>query len=177
MASLVDENVPKLKLFDFSLRLIVVPLSIASIWLTVTNKQDNTTYGKLEYSDIIGLKYMICISAVSAGYALFAATSTWVKSMVNRTWFFFVSDQVVTYLMVTSMAAVAEIMYLAYNGDKKVTWSEACSSYGKFCTKMKIALILHSLALFCSIILAVISAYRVFSTFEPPLPSKETEEH
>lgn len=82
------------------------------------------------------------------------------------------------YLMLTSGAAVLEILYLAYNGDQQVTWSEACSSYGKFCSKMKIALILHSLALGCFIILAAISAFRFFSMFDPPSVSsnKEVEE-
>ncbi|KAJ6983194.1 hypothetical protein NC653_026107 [Populus alba x Populus x berolinensis] len=89
---------------------------------------------------------------------------------------FFVSDQIVAYLMVTSGTAVLEILYLAYNGDREVSWSEACTSYGKFCYRMKLAVILHALALSCFIILAVISAYRAFSIFEPPLvPSKVVE--
>lgn len=85
-------------------------------------------------------------------------------------------EQIVAYLLVTSGAAVMEILYLAYNGDQEITWSEACSSYGKFCNKMKVALVLHALVLCCFIVLAVISAYRVFSLFEPPLSSKEVEE-
>lgn len=68
-----------------------------------------------------------------------------------------------------------EILYLAYNGDREVSWSEACSAYGKFCSRMKVALVLHALALCCFLVLAVISAYRVFSKFEPP-PYKEVEE-
>jgi uncharacterized protein (TIGR01569 family) len=85
--------------------------------------------------------------------------------------------QIVAYLMVTSGAAVLEILYLAYKGDKEVSWSEACSYYGRFCSRMKIALVLHALALCCFIVLAVISAFRTFSMFEPPsLPSKEVEE-
>lgn len=84
--------------------------------------------------------------------------------------------QVVAYLLVTSGAAVMEILYLAYKGDRIVTWSEACSSYGSFCSRLIVALVLHALALCCFFVLAVISAYRVFSMFEPPLPSKEAEE-
>lgn len=234
-------------------------------------------------------RYMVCISAICAGYAFVAAVSTWVRCLVTKVWLFFVSDQVlllnsliknlfkpwirfwernftlsrillflvsiefalsyfvpfffplsnhqvlalalvltlwlghtnflfqssildtwpwlllahycishslsgfnfffflilylgvflqiVAYLMVTSGSAVLEILYLAYNGDKEVTWSESCSSYGKFCHKMKLAVILHALALCCFIVLAVISAYRAFSTFEPPfVPSKEVED-
>uniref|UniRef100_A0A5B7B8F5 CASP-like protein n=1 Tax=Davidia involucrata TaxID=16924 RepID=A0A5B7B8F5_DAVIN len=173
----LDANVPTLKLLDCSLRLFVIPLSVASIWLTVTNQQDSSIYGKLEFTNLIGLKYMVSISAISAGYALFAALSSWVRCLVTKAWLFFVSDQVVVYLMVTSVAAAMEILFLAYNGDQKVTWSEACSSYGRFCSRLKIALALHALALCCFFVLAVISACRFFSKFEPPfLPSKEVEE-
>ncbi|KAE9458248.1 hypothetical protein C3L33_09849, partial [Rhododendron williamsianum] len=170
------ENIPTLKLLDFSLRLFVIPLSVASIWLTVTNQQDNSTYGKLGFSNLKSLRYMVCISAISAGYALVAAVSSWVKCLVNKAWVFFVSDQVVAYLLVTSGAAVMEILYLAYKGDRIVSWSEACSSYGSFCSRLIVALVLHALALCCFFVLAVISAYRVFSMFEPPLPSKEAAE-
>lgn len=85
--------------------------------------------------------------------------------------------QIMAYLMVTSGAAVLEILYLAYKGDRGVTWSEACISYGRFCSKVKLALILHCLALCCFLVLAVISGYRAFSIFEPPPVSpKEVEE-
>lgn len=47
---------PMLKFFDCSLRIFAVPLSVATIWLTVTNQQDNTSYGKLEFSNLSGLK-------------------------------------------------------------------------------------------------------------------------
>ena len=70
--------------------------------------------------------------------------------------------------MVTSVAAAMEIYYLAYNGNTEVSWSQACESYGNFCSKGKLALVLHFLALCCFLILAVISAYRAFSLFEPP---------
>ncbi|KAL2476328.1 Uncharacterized protein Adt_37064 [Abeliophyllum distichum] len=159
---------------DCSLRMFVVPLSVASIWLTVTNQQDNSIYGNLEYSNFIGLKYMVCISAISAGYALFTVASSWVRCLVNKTWLFFVSDQVLAYLMVTSMAATVEFLYLAYNGDQEVSWSEACGTYGKFCNRLKLALALYVIAVCCLLVLAVISAFRFFRRFEPPfLPSKD----
>ncbi|KAF9674771.1 hypothetical protein SADUNF_Sadunf10G0161600 [Salix dunnii] len=166
-----------LKLLDFSLRLSVIPLSVATIWLTVTNKQDSSMYGDLKYNNLTGLKYMVLISGICASYAFIAAVCTCIRRIVTKTWLFFVSDQIVAYLMVTSGAAVLEILYLAYNGDKEVTWSEACTSYGKFCYRLKVAVILHALAFSCFVILAVISAYRAFSLFEPPLaPSKQVEE-
>lgn len=175
-APISSAHIPTLKLIDCSLRLCVIPLSVATIWLTVTNQQDNSIYGKLEFSNLTGLKYMVCISGISAGYALVAVVASWVRCLVNKAWLFFVSDQIMAYLMVTSGAAVLEILYLAYKGDRGVSWSEACSSYGRFCSRVNLALALHALALCCFLVLAVISAYRVFSMFEPPVSSKEVVE-
>ncbi|WCJ32939.1 CASP-like protein 2D1 [Euphorbia peplus] len=166
---------PLLKVIDNSLRLSVLPLSAATIWLISTNHQHNPTYGYLTYSHLLGLKYMIWISGICGAYALIAAVSTWIKCLVNQVWVFFVSDQIVAYLMVTSGAAVMELLYLGYNGDKEITWSEACSSYGKFCNRIKNALILHALGVACFLVLAVISAYRAFSMFQPPLSTKQVE--
>ncbi|DAD49586.1 TPA_asm: hypothetical protein HUJ06_032052 [Nelumbo nucifera] len=84
--------------------------------------------------------------------------------------------RVVAYLMVTSAAAVIEILYLAYNGDKDVSWSEACSSYGRFCSRVKVALVLHALALLFFLVLSLISTYRVFSRYQPPYVASEDME-
>ncbi|KAL6538430.1 hypothetical protein OROGR_012418 [Orobanche gracilis] len=89
----------------------------------------------------------------------------------------FIGFKVLAYLMVTSMAALGEFLYLAYNGDQKVSWSRACDSYGTFCSRLKLALATHAMAVCCFLALAVISGYRVFRRFEPPLiPSKECEQ-
>ncbi|XP_057968884.1 CASP-like protein 2D1 [Malania oleifera] len=169
--------IPTLKLLDFALRLCAVPLSVASIWVTVTNQQDNSSYGKLQFSTLGGLKYMVCINALSAAYALFAALSSWFRCLLTKAWVFFVSDQVVAYLMVTSGAAVLEILYLAYNGDREASWSEACNSYGRFCVRVKLGLALHASSLCCFLLVSVISAYRTFSTYPPPsIPSEVLED-
>ena len=53
---LAGENVPGLKLVDSCLRLLVIPLSLASICLSVNNRQENDVYGKLEFSNLKGFK-------------------------------------------------------------------------------------------------------------------------
>ncbi|KAL5731248.1 hypothetical protein ACHQM5_003996 [Ranunculus cassubicifolius] len=171
-----SENLPTLKCLDSFLRLSVIPLSAASIWLTVSNNQDNSTYGKLEFSNFIGLKYMICINAISAAYALVALVSSWLKCLLTKAWVFFLSDQVIAYSMVTSAAAVLEILDLAYNGAQAVSWSEACNSYGKFCSRLKVALILQGIGLLCFLLLSLISAYSFFSKFEAPVVCKGVEQ-
>lgn len=174
MGLLGDKTSNNLRVIDCSLRLFVIPFTMASLWLTVTNHQEDSNYGDLVYSDLSGLKYLVCISAVSAGYAVVGAVSLWVRCLVTKAWIFFVSDQVAAYLMVTSAATAAEILYLAYNGDQEVTWSEACSTFGRFCNRLKIALALQVIALCCFLILAVISAYRLFSRYSPPSSTTTT---
>ncbi|CAJ1783365.1 unnamed protein product [Sphenostylis stenocarpa] len=161
-------HLPMLKLFDSSLRLCAVPLSVATIWVTVTNQQNNISYGILKYNNLSALKYMVLVSALCACYALVAAACSWLRCFVSKAWIFFVSDQIVAYLTMTSVAAVTEIYYLAYNGAKEDSWSEACSSYGRFCGRVKLALILHAITFCCFLVLAVISAFRAFSVFDPP---------
>lgn len=51
-----NDSLPALKLLDSSLRICVIPLSAATIWLSVTNQQDNSIYGKLEFSNLMGLR-------------------------------------------------------------------------------------------------------------------------
>ncbi|KAG2297133.1 hypothetical protein Bca52824_043802 [Brassica carinata] len=160
-----------LKLIDTCLRLSVVPLSVAAIWLTVTNHQSNPDYGNLDYHSIMGLKYMVGVSAVCAIYALLSTFSSWVVCLVSKAWLFFVPDQVLAYLMTTSVAGATEIVYLLNKGDKQVTWSEVCSSYPHFCSKLTIALGLHVFVLF-AFYFSVISAYRAFSLFDPPCDSQ-----
>ncbi|XP_011627601.1 CASP-like protein 2D1 [Amborella trichopoda] len=162
------------KLVDISLRLLVIPLCVASLWVMVDNRQDNPDYGKLDFRSFTGLTYLVCINAISAGYTLLASLFSWLEGL-TRLWVLFMSDQVMAYMMVTSGAVVAEILYLAYNGDKSVTWSEACDSYGMFCRKAKVSLVLHFLALLCLVVISVISAYRLFSMFGPPSLSKPGE--
>lgn len=86
-------------------------------------------------------------------------------------------EQVLAYLMVTSGSAVTEILYLGYMGDIEVSWSEACTSYSKFCSKTKVSLVLHAVSMVFFFMLSVISAYRVFNKFgDSCVSSKEEDE-
>lgn len=169
-------DVLALRFIDFSLRFIAIPLCVASLWITVTNKQVNDIYGKLEFSNLTGLKYLVCINAIGAGYALLGVGFSWVKS-TRSDWVFFVSDQVLAYLMLTAGSAATEILYLGYVGDREVSWSEACTTYSNFCRKTKVSLILHMMSMLCFFVLAIISAYGLFHKFEPPyISSKEGDD-
>ncbi|KAG9439236.1 hypothetical protein H6P81_019401 [Aristolochia fimbriata] len=160
-----------LRFLDSSLRLSAIPLTVASMWVAVTNRESSEVYGDLDYkTDISGIKYLVAMNGICAGYALLTIVFSWVRGRISE-WVFFVSDQVLAYLMVTSTSAVIELLYLLYRGDRDVSWSEACGTYGKYCGQVKVSLILHGIAFFCFLALSCISAYRVFSKFEPPYVS------
>ncbi|WOK99722.1 hypothetical protein Cni_G08434 [Canna indica] len=163
------------RLLELSLRLAVIPLCAASLWVMVINKQTTDSYGKVEFSNLPGLKYLVCTNAISLGYAvlsiLFARFGCF-----NSDWLLFVLDQFVAYLMVTSGSAVAEVLYLAHEGEKNASWSEACSYYGRFCGRTKVSLAPHLAALVCFIALVLVSAHRVFSKFEAPCVSSAEEQ-
>nr|KAJ0208720.1 hypothetical protein LSAT_V11C400176630 [Lactuca sativa] len=74
---ILGEHVNTLKVIDSSLRLFVVPPSLGSMWLTLTNHQNNEMYGKIEFGNIKGLKFLVSISAISVGYAVVAVISSW----------------------------------------------------------------------------------------------------
>ncbi|XP_077220452.1 CASP-like protein 2D1 [Tasmannia lanceolata] len=167
-------HIHSLGFLDVCLNLTVIPLSVASIWVIVTNKQDSV-YGSLQFSNLTGLKYLVSINAICAAYALIVIVFSWLRGSINS-WILFVTDQVLAYLMVTSGCAVAELLYSSYKGDREVSWSEACTSYGKFCSKMKVSLALHVVVLVCFLVLSLISAYRVLSRYEAPCVSSKEEE-
>ena len=45
-----------LRLIDLILRLAVLPLTAASIWVMAKNNQSIESYGKVEFSNLTGLK-------------------------------------------------------------------------------------------------------------------------
>lgn len=80
-------KIPLLKLIDCSLRISVIPLSVATIWLTIKNNQNSSDYGNLEFSNLVGLKwetlpiYIFSVSffhPCSRGVCRFGSEMVWV---------------------------------------------------------------------------------------------------
>lgn len=74
--------------------------------------------------------------------------------------------------MVLAAGAVStEVLYLAYNGDTSTTWSKACGSFNGFCRRAtaSVAMTLVAVALYA--MLSLISSYKLFSRFDPPVPA------
>ncbi|XP_020577555.1 CASP-like protein 2D1 [Phalaenopsis equestris] len=166
-----------LRFLEIFLRLSVLPLTIASAFTVVETKDSTDLYGKVVFTNVSGFKFLFSVNCISAPYALISATllMSLREDKTSSTWGFFLLDQLLAYLMVTSSSSAAELLYLAHEGDREVSWSEVCSYFGNFCSKGKASLVLHFLALLCFICLSLISAFRVFRNFEPPPVSAKGE--
>ncbi|PKA52593.1 CASP-like protein [Apostasia shenzhenica] len=170
-------SIINLRSTEVLLRLSVVPLTVSSAALVVQANASSDQYGEIKFTDLSGFKFLLATNCISAAYALISAALTFggLKEM-KYLWSFFILDQIVAYLMVTSSAAAAELLYLAHKGDIEVAWGEVCSYFGRFCSRGKTSVVLQYLALFCFICLSLISAVRIFSLFDPPSVSPNKEE-
>ncbi|AQK43035.1 CASP-like protein 2A2 [Zea mays] len=154
------------------LRAAPLVLCVAAMTLMLRDQQSNE-YGTVAYSDLGGFKYLVYANGLCAAYSLASAFYTAVPrpATVSRSWVVFLLDQVFTYLILAAGAAAAELLYLAYNGDKEVTWSEACGVFGSFCRQARTSVAITFGAVLCFILLSLLSSYRLFSAYEAPPPS------
>lgn len=83
--------------------------------------------------------------------------------------------QLLTYIVLGAGAVSTEIVYLAYKGDKAVTWSAACDSFGIFCHKATTSVAITFTVVACYAGLSLISSYRLFSRFDPPATQSDNK--
>ncbi|KAF0892607.1 hypothetical protein E2562_017326 [Oryza meyeriana var. granulata] len=123
--------------------------------------------------ELINPRYLVYANGLCAAYSLASAFYIAVPrpATLSRSWIVFLLDQVFTYLILAAGAASAELLYLAYNGDKEVTWSEACGVFGSFCRQARTSVAITFGSVACYILLSLISSYRLFSAYDPPQPS------
>ncbi|KAL6851475.1 hypothetical protein ACP4OV_020408 [Aristida adscensionis] len=151
------------------LRAAPVGLCVAAMAVMVRDRVSNE-YGAVGYSDLGGFRYLVYANGLCAAYSLASAFYTAVPRPATpaRSWALFLLDQVFTYLILAAGAAAAELLYLAYNGDPEVTWSEACGVFAGFCRPARAAVAITFAATLCYIPLSVVSSYRLFSAYDGP---------
>ncbi|KAL5550095.1 hypothetical protein UlMin_000271 [Ulmus minor] len=152
------------------LRLVPIAPCIAALVVMLHNSQSND-YGSLTYSHLGAFRYLVHINGICAGYSLLSAVIVAMPraSTKSQAWTFFILDQIMTYLVLAAGAASTEVVYLAYKGDTAVTWSAACSSFGRFCHKATASVATTFAVVVCYAVLSLISSYKLFSNFDAPL--------
>ncbi|KAG9454980.1 hypothetical protein H6P81_007884 [Aristolochia fimbriata] len=156
------------------LRVVPIGFCLAALVLMIKNSEKND-FGEVSYSNIGGFKYLVYANGLCAAYSLLSAFFTArpgsSPSVRRRAWTFFFFDQVLTYVILAAGTVGAEILYLAYHGDAKVTWSQACDSFGGVCHKATASVGITFGSVACYAALSLFSSYRLFSTFDPPAAS------
>uniref|UniRef100_A0A0D9YPE4 CASP-like protein n=1 Tax=Oryza glumipatula TaxID=40148 RepID=A0A0D9YPE4_9ORYZ len=164
------------RLAELGLRVCAVPLAVASVWEMATNKQVDETYGEVRFSDLSGFRYLVWINAITAAYSVASILLSSCKFITRFDWLIFLLDQASAYLLLTSASAAAEVVYLAREGDREVSWGEVCSYFGRFCGAATVSVALNAAALLCFMALSLISAFRVFTKFNPPSQSNSKQQ-
>ncbi|KAJ9560644.1 hypothetical protein OSB04_005804 [Centaurea solstitialis] len=158
------------------LRLLPVGLCVAALVVMLKDSQTNE-YGSLSYSNITAFRFLVHANGICAGYSLLSAAFTAIPRPITmpRAWTFFLLDQVLTYLILAAGAVATEVAFLTYKGDVAVTWSEVCGTYGEFCRKATASIIITFMVVICYVLLSLISSYRLFSKYDPPLGYKSNK--
>nr|AAL36294.1 unknown protein [Arabidopsis thaliana] len=152
------------------LRLAPVGLCVAALVVMLKDSETNE-FGSISYSNLTAFRYLVHANGICAGYSLLSAAIAAMprsSSTMPRVWTFFCLDQLLTYLVLAAGAVSAEVLYLAYNGDSAITWSDACSSYGGFCHRATASVIITFFVVCFYIVLSLISSYKLFTRFDPP---------
>ncbi|GLT64704.1 hypothetical protein SLA2020_371810 [Shorea laevis] len=155
---------------EILLRLVLMALCLSALIVMVKNSQSNTDFGSLSYSDLGAFRYLVHANGICAGYSLLSAVIVAIpRPSISRAWTFFFLDQILTYLILAAGAASTEVLYLAYEGDVSITWSAACGSFGRFCHRATASVIITFVVVVCYGVLSLLSSYRLFSNFDPPV--------
>ncbi|XP_022877694.1 CASP-like protein 2A1 [Olea europaea var. sylvestris] len=152
------------------LRILPMALCMGALVIMLKDSQIND-FGSLHYSDIGAFRYLVHASGICAGYSLLSAVAAAIpkQSTMSRAWTFFILDQLLTYMILAAAAISAEVVYLAYKGDAAITWSQACGSFGGFCRRATAAIAITFIVTLCYAGLTLISSYRLFSKYDPPV--------
>ncbi|XP_071684942.1 CASP-like protein 2D1 [Lolium perenne] len=100
-------------------------------------------------------RYLVVINVITAAYSMVSILLPSFKSLARR--LFSPPGSGSTYLLLTSCSAAAEVVYLAQEGDRAVSWGEVA-------------------ALLCFVVLSLVSAFRVFSKFDAPGAASESKQ-
>ncbi|CAN0863602.1 CASP-like protein 2A1 [Linum grandiflorum] len=153
------------------LRLAPVGFCISALVVMLKNSQTND-FGSLSYSDLSAFRYLVHANGICAGYALLSAVVVAMPrrpSTMSSAWTFFLLDQVFTYLILGAASVSTEVLYLAKNGDIDITWSAVCGSFGGFCHKAAVSVVLTFVVVALFALLSLVSSYKLFSRFDAPL--------
>eukprot|EP00252_Welwitschia_mirabilis_P027184 TRINITY_DN924_c0_g1_i1.p1 TRINITY_DN924_c0_g1~~TRINITY_DN924_c0_g1_i1.p1 ORF type:complete len:192 (-),score=29.30 TRINITY_DN924_c0_g1_i1:226-801(-) len=161
------------------LRVFAAGLCVAGMVLMLKNKIVGQ-YSTLEYRQIRAFEYLTYASGAAAGYSMISAVGSVVAHDCRgyRSWILLLLDQGFTYVILSAGAAATEVLYVAYRGEPEATWFAACQGGTRpFCNKATASVVSTFCALLCLLCLSILSSYRVFSKYDPPLQMNKDDSY
>ncbi|WOL08523.1 CASP-like protein 2A1 [Canna indica] len=161
------------------LRVAPMGLCLAAMVIMIKNAQEND-FGAVSYADLSAFKYLVYANGACAAYSLLSAFYVAMPRPMTlaRSWAVFFFDQLLTFVILAAGSVSSEIVYLAYNGNESVTWSKECGVFDSFCRRATTSVEITFGSVACFMVLSLISSYRLFSSYESPIPflsSKDLE--
>jgi len=131
--------------------------------------------------------FLFVANVIAAGYSL--VQGVWcVVSMSTGTyflnkplgWIVFSFDQLMAYVTLAALAAVAQTAVFAEKGDSEMQWMKLCSMYVKFCSRLGEGMISATLVGLSFVALSCMSAFNLFRLYgkiRPVKPSSYLHHH
>ncbi|XP_023525986.1 CASP-like protein 2A1 [Cucurbita pepo subsp. pepo] len=179
-SAVVDETLSSsgMRVADTLLRLASMGLCVAALIVMLKNSQTDD-YGSVAYSDLGAFKFLVHVNGICAGYSFLSAVVAAMSrpSTMSKAWTLFFLDQLLTYITLAAGTVSTEVLYLAYNGDTEITWSAACGSFGKFCSKATASVVITFVVVAFYAFISILSSYKLFGRYSAPMPdpSKQLE--
>eukprot|EP00249_Psilotum_nudum_P020411 c2768_g1_i1 orf=330-863(+) len=160
-----------------SLRFVAVLTAVAALALIVSDKEAKgfnifpgvVVYHKATFTDLNALRVSVIVIGIAAGYSCLQSIRC-VLGLFNYNtskalpicWCFFLLDQAMSYLLLSSAAATAEASYLSEQANTHLGWGKVCNFFRAFCYQMGAGLVVEFILTMELAATAVLSAYLLF---------------
>ncbi|KAJ0680006.1 putative casparian strip membrane protein [Helianthus annuus] len=152
-------------LSQVSLRLAAAAASIAAACLMLNSRQSKVLFGTnldARYTYSPAFKFFTMMNVVACAFSVLSLLPVFVLSrkLSNSLnyFFLFLHDLMIVILLAGGFGAATTYAQVGKYGNSHAGWMPICNDFGKFCHHVAASLILGFLALFCYMVLAVMSA-------------------
>ncbi|PWA87805.1 CASP-like protein [Artemisia annua] len=147
------------------LRIVAAATSIAAAILIFKSRESKVLFGTdvdARYSYSPAFKFFAMMNVVACGFSVVSLLPVFTlgrkfSSSINY-FFLFLHDLLLTTLLAASCGAATTVAQIGKYGNNHAGWMPICDNFGKFCHKVAASLILGYIAIFCYLVLTVISA-------------------
>ncbi|KAL8217479.1 hypothetical protein R6Q57_020852 [Mikania cordata] len=150
---------------QIAIRIVAGATSIAAAGLLFNSRQSEVLFGTnvdARYSYTPALKYYTIINVVACACSLLSLLPVFIlgRKFSNPANFFllFLHDLMIAIFLAAGCGAATTIAQVGKHGNSHAGWMPICDNFGKFCHKIVSSLVFGYIALFCYVVLAILSA-------------------